>query len=104
MGIETMKSQHVAPTPEQVEQYLEENNLLIEAILQNQNTGRLHECVQYQLQLQQNLIYLATFADQHPGLQPLVFEQSCSQSHTAARAQAATFPQDCTAHLSNSNG
>ena len=62
-----------APTAEEIEQYLAENTLLIEAILQNQNAGRLHECVSYQLQLQQNLLYLATYADQHPSLQPLVF-------------------------------
>jgi hypothetical protein len=41
--------------------------MLIEAIRQNQNLGRLHECVQYQFQLQQNLILLATAADEHPG-------------------------------------
>ena len=54
-------------------QYLEENAHLIEAILQNQNLGRLKECVHYQQQLQQNLIFLATHADEHPELQPLVF-------------------------------
>ena len=52
-------------------QYIDENNRLIEVILENQNLGRLHECVQYQLKLQQNLIYLATYADEHPGLTPL---------------------------------
>ena len=57
-----------APTESELQQYLEENNKLLEAILQNQNMGRLHECVQYQLQLQQNLIYLATHADQDPRL------------------------------------
>ena len=39
-------------------QYLEENTLLIEAIRQNQNLGRLDNCLHYMLQLQQNLIYL----------------------------------------------
>jgi hypothetical protein len=52
-------------------QYLEENDLLIAAIKQNQNLGRLHECVQYQLQLQQNLVHLAMHADEQPGIVPL---------------------------------
>ena len=55
------------PRPPSHQQYLNENNMLIEAIRQNQNLGRLHECVQYQFQLQQNLILLATAADEHPG-------------------------------------
>uniref|UniRef100_A0A7S4C125 SS18 N-terminal domain-containing protein n=1 Tax=Chrysotila carterae TaxID=13221 RepID=A0A7S4C125_CHRCT len=63
------------PTRHEIDEYLHENNLLIEAILQNQNLGRLHECVQYQLQLQQNLIYLATHADEQPALRPLFFER-----------------------------
>ena len=41
--------------------------------MQNQNLGRLKECVHYQQQLQQNLIFLAVHADQHPELQPLTF-------------------------------
>ena len=49
-------------------QYLEENTLLIEAILQNQNLGRLKECVHYQQQLQQNLLYLGVHADMEPDL------------------------------------
>ena len=57
-------------------QYLEENAHLIEAILQNQNLGRLKECVHYQQQLQQNLIFLATHADDHPELRPLIFAPS----------------------------
>mmetsp|Transcript_54666 Transcript_54666/g.125895 ORF Transcript_54666/g.125895 Transcript_54666/m.125895 type:complete len:104 (-) Transcript_54666:262-573(-) len=96
---------HAPPSPEEIEQYLEENNLLIEAILQNQNLGRLHECVPYQLQLQQNLIYLATFADQHPGLQPLVLEQqSCAQADTPAHAGTADLRKEGNVNLSNSNG
>ena len=49
--------------PAPVVQYLDENDLLVEAIKQNQNLGRLHECVQYQLQLQQNLVHLAMHAE-----------------------------------------
>jgi len=55
-----------------IAEYLDENNKLLEAIVQNQNAGRLHECIQYQLQLQQNLIYLATLADKDPRLRPLL--------------------------------
>ena len=64
-------SGELANTPSR--QYLEENAHLIEAILQNQNLGRLKECVHYQQQLQQNLIFLATHADDHPELRPLIF-------------------------------
>ena len=41
----------------------------------NQNQGRLKECVHYQQQLQQNVLYLGVHADQQqePKLQPLVF-------------------------------
>ena len=55
--------------------YLDENNKLLEAIVQNQNAGRLHECIQYQLQLQQNLIYLGTHADDEPGLERVRFQR-----------------------------
>ena len=56
---------------EEVQQYLEENDLLLEAIRHAQNRGKLHECVQYQMQLQQNLIYLGTHADETAKLQNL---------------------------------
>ena len=52
--------------------------MLIEAIFQNQNLGRLKECVHFQQQLQQNLIYLATHADEQPELQRLVFTPHAS--------------------------
>ena len=62
------------PTRAEIASYLEENALLLEAILEKQNTGRLHEAVHYQLQLQQNLIYLATHADERDDIQPLNFQ------------------------------
>ena len=71
-------------------QYLEENAHLIEAILQNQNLGRLKECVHYQQQLQQNLIFLATHADDHPELRPLIFAPtSVAPERPAAGEEAA---------------
>jgi hypothetical protein len=50
-------------TPEKVQQILDENQQFILAILENQNIGRLQDCVQYQKKLHQNLILLATLAD-----------------------------------------
>ena len=55
------------------EQYLSENGDLIEAAHEKMCLGRLHESLQYQLQLQQNLIFLATHADEDPSLERLVF-------------------------------
>ena len=65
---------------------LEENALLLEAILEKQNNGRLHEAAHYQLQLQQNLIYLATHADERDDIQPLNFQPT----HAAGGAPAAS--------------
>ena len=48
-----------------------ENGDLIEAAHDRLNYGRLHESLQYQMQLQQNLIYLATIADDDPSLEPV---------------------------------
>lgn len=48
-----------------------ENGDLIEAAHENMNLGRLHESLQYQLQLQQNLIHLARHADDSMLLAPL---------------------------------
>ena len=73
------------PTRAEIASYLEENALLLEAILEKQNTGRLHEAVHYQLQLQQNLIYLATHADERDDIQPLNFQPT----HAAGGAPAA---------------
>ena len=74
------------PTRAEIASYLEENALLLEAILEKQNTGRLHEAVHYQLQLQQNLIYLATHADERDDIQPLNFQPT----HAAGGAPAAS--------------
>ncbi|CAG9461144.1 unnamed protein product [Pedinophyceae sp. YPF-701] len=50
-------------TTEVVQRYLEENELLIKAIVDHQNQGRLDECTQYQAKLQRNLLFLAGIAD-----------------------------------------
>jgi hypothetical protein len=52
-------------TTELIQKYLNENEQLILAILENQNVGKLQECVQYQARLQQ-LMYLAAVADATP--------------------------------------
>jgi hypothetical protein len=44
-------------------QYLDENQALILAILENQNLNNLEQCAAYQGRLQQNLMYLAAIAD-----------------------------------------
>ena len=53
-------------TTELIQKYLNENEQLILAILENQNVGKLQECAQYQARLQQNLMYLAAIADAKP--------------------------------------
>lgn len=53
-------------TTELIQKYLDENQQLILAILENQNVGKLQECAQYQARLQQNLMYLAAIADAAP--------------------------------------
>ena len=55
-----------AITTELIQRYLDENQQLILAILENQNVGKLTECTQYQAKLQQNLMYLAAIADAQP--------------------------------------
>ena len=51
-------------TTELIQKYLDENQTLILAILENQNWGKLEACNQYQARLQQNLMYLAAIAMQ----------------------------------------
>ena len=76
------------PTRAEIASYLEENALLLEAILEKQNTGRLHEAVHYQLQLQQNLIYLATHADERDDIQPLNFQPTHAAGGAAPRRRS----------------
>ena len=40
------------------------------------NAGRLNDAIQYQLQLQQNLIYLGTVADEQPDVRKLAFSRA----------------------------
>ncbi|PRW59979.1 GRF1-interacting factor 3-like isoform X2 [Chlorella sorokiniana] len=42
---------------------LDENARLIAAIVENQNLGKLNECIEYQKKLQDNLMTLASLAD-----------------------------------------
>jgi len=46
-----------------IQRYLDENQQLILAILENQNIAKLEDCSIYQVRLQQNLIHLANLAD-----------------------------------------
>lgn len=56
-------------TTEFIQRCLDENQTLIFAIIENQKLGKLKECQQYQNRLQQNLIQLATIADNQPNKQ-----------------------------------
>ena len=53
-------------TTELIQKYLDENQQLILAILENQNVGKLAEGAKYQTKLQENLMYLAAIADAQP--------------------------------------
>ncbi|KAL4458560.1 hypothetical protein ABPG75_013425 [Micractinium tetrahymenae] len=50
-------------TTVEIQQMLEENAKLISAIVENQNMGRLDQCLEYQKRLQENLMSLAALAD-----------------------------------------
>ncbi|XP_058105586.1 GRF1-interacting factor 1-like [Magnolia sinica] len=58
-------------TTDIIQQYLDENKSLILQILDNQNAGKLGECAQNQIKLQQNLMYLAAIADSQPQPPPM---------------------------------
>lgn len=47
---------------------------MLEATSWHLNCGRLHEAMQYQMQLQQNLLWLGVHADEDPNLEKLTFE------------------------------
>jgi len=53
-------------TTEAIQRVLEENQGLIEAIISNQNRGKLDDCMVYQQKLHQNLAILASLSDQQP--------------------------------------
>jgi len=53
-------------TTEGIQSVLEENQGLIEAIISNQNRGKLDDCIVYQQKLHQNLALLASLSDQQP--------------------------------------
>ena len=50
-------------TTEKIDSYLKENHLLMQSILQYQNSGQLYRAVQLQKRLQNNLLYLAAISD-----------------------------------------
>ncbi|KAK9805445.1 hypothetical protein WJX73_008009 [Symbiochloris irregularis] len=83
------------PSSEVIQQYLEDNDKLIQAILENLNAGRLQDGALYQTRLQQNLMWLAAIADAQPhpapapatpAQQPAVQAQSVPQRASAAQA------------------
>ena len=78
-----------------------ENGELLEAAHERMNLGQLHVSLQYQLQLQQNLIYLATHADDDPRLERVAFSrnpqppaQGADEEHAeAADGEQSTAPE-----------
>ena len=71
---------------------------MIEAIKQNISVGRLNDAIKFQYQLQQNLIYLGTFADEQSDVREMKFSrvqptaqssQLASLSESSSRADAA---------------
>ena len=63
-GDPDLNHNHKDISTELIQKYLDENQNLILAILENQNVGRLAECARYQNRLQQNLMYLASIVDE----------------------------------------
>ena len=76
-------------TTELIQKYLDENQQLILAILENQNVGKLHDCAQYQARLQQNLMYLAAIADAQPSQGSAAAAAAPAPASAAAAAAAA---------------
>lgn len=68
-------------------QHLQENSILIEAVLQNMNAGRIDDAIQYQLQLQQNLLYLGTIADEQPNVRKLTFAVTPASAQVEAASE-----------------
>eukprot|EP00884_Botryococcus_braunii_P014965 jgi/Botrbrau1/2346/Bobra.39_1s0033.1 len=58
-------NQAQTPTTELIQQYLEDNERLIHAVMENMAAGRLESVAKYQQRLQQNLMYLASVADSY---------------------------------------
>jgi len=54
-----------APSAAQVQSYLDENQLILKAIQENLTRGNLRAVTLYQQKLQENLVFLATLADEH---------------------------------------
>eukprot|EP00029_Vermamoeba_vermiformis_P002432 TRINITY_DN12802_c0_g1_i1.p1 TRINITY_DN12802_c0_g1~~TRINITY_DN12802_c0_g1_i1.p1 ORF type:complete len:252 (+),score=45.54 TRINITY_DN12802_c0_g1_i1:54-809(+) len=80
-------------TTELIQKYLDENQQLILAILENQNIGRLEECIQYSARLQQNLKYLATIADSQPQATGLMYPPMYNYNQAALMPQMPQVPQ-----------
>ena len=59
-------------------QYLDQNQLFISAIVENQSLGKLAAAMEYQIKLQQNLLFLSSLADQPTQPPP----QQSPPSHT----------------------
>ena len=54
------------PSPEEIQQILDENTHLIKTIMKCQREGRIMDAMLYQTRLQLNLVHLASIADNRP--------------------------------------
>ena len=61
------QKQQLVLSSELIQSYLDQNQLFIAAIVENQAMGKLQAAMEYQIKLQQNLLFLASLADQSGG-------------------------------------
>ena len=83
------------PSHFDVTQWLGENLELLGAANEQMNFGHLHDALEYQWQLHQNLLHLASFADEDENLRGIRFNpagaaESQEQEEAAAQAQQGT--------------
>eukprot|EP01088_Endostelium_zonatum_P002052 TRINITY_DN12484_c0_g1_i1.p1 TRINITY_DN12484_c0_g1~~TRINITY_DN12484_c0_g1_i1.p1 ORF type:complete len:238 (+),score=59.90 TRINITY_DN12484_c0_g1_i1:95-715(+) len=89
------------PAPLDIEQTLEENRLLVAAIVENQNLGKLQECVKYQAILHNNLLTILSVSENLPSLLALASETTPTPPtfHTLPRPKLQ--PEDCSSSSSS---
>ncbi|EDO39218.1 predicted protein [Nematostella vectensis] len=70
MSVAFTSARRPEPSSQSVQELLDENTQLIQAIVDYQNKGKAYESTQYQQLLHRNLVYLATLADSNQTGQP----------------------------------
>jgi hypothetical protein len=89
-----MQTQGGAPnfTTEEIQRLLEQNQMLIFAIIERQKMKQYNECAQFQERLQHNLIKLATIADYQPNLSQVQGIKQSSLPSTNAPSSSGIHP------------